>query len=72
MTLYNVSVTQYNTFYEIEADSEEEAKKIAIEDYIWDESDSSYKWILDVEETYDEPTDQQMMSSFGTKWHDGL
>ena len=20
----------------------------------------------------DEPTDQQMMSSFGTKWHDGL
>ena len=36
--------------------------------------------LTDLEEAYDllekivnyEPTDQQMMSSFGTKWHDGL
>ena len=28
---------------------------------------------LDDEEDLDyEPTDQQMMSAFGTKWHDGL
>ena len=49
MTLYNVSVTQYNKFYEIEADSEEEAKRIATVDHIWDESDGSYECILDVE-----------------------
>ena len=36
--------------------------------------------LTDLEEVYDllekivnyEPTDQEMMSSFGTKWHDGL
>ena len=70
MTLYNVSVTQYNTFYEIEADSEEEAKKIAIEDYIWDESDSSYRYSLKAELC--EPTENELLSSYGTKWHDGL
>ena len=26
----------------------------------------------DEEETDDEPSDQEMMSAFGTKWHDGL
>ena len=24
------------------------------------------------EEEYPEPTDQEMMAAFGTKWHDGL
>tara|TARA_Y100001963_G_C6728674_1_gene422740 strand:+ start:583 stop:795 length:213 start_codon:yes stop_codon:yes gene_type:complete len=70
MTLYNVSVTQYNTFYEIEADSEEEAKKIAIEDYIWDESDSSYRYSLEAELC--EPIENELLSSYGAKWHDGL
>ncbi len=50
MTLYNVAVTQYSKFYEIEADSEEEAKEIATTGYIWD--DCPNYWVaLDAEES---------------------
>ena len=27
---------------------------------------------IEEEDYEDEPTDEEMMSSFGTKWHDGL
>ena len=26
----------------------------------------------DLDYDYDEPSDQEMMAAFGTKWHDGL
>ncbi len=49
MTNYTVTVTQYNRF-EIEAESKEEAKRIAIEERIWDESDPNFECSIDVEE----------------------
>tara|TARA_E500000305_G_C3988771_1_gene220850 strand:- start:261 stop:425 length:165 start_codon:yes stop_codon:yes gene_type:complete len=53
MTLYNVSVTQYSKFYEIEADSEEAAKEIATVGYIW--NDCPNYWVaLDVETSEEE------------------
>ncbi len=33
---------------------------------------ASTKLIDDLEEDDDEPSDYEMMSAFGTKWHDGL
>ena len=33
---------------------------------------ASTELIDDLEEEDDEPTDQEMMAAFGTKWHDGL
>ena len=28
--------------------------------------------LIDDDEDYDEPSDQDMMAAFGTKWHDAL
>ena len=38
----------------------------------WKEIESHYIRERELEEEYDEPSDQEMMASFGTKWHDGL
>jgi hypothetical protein len=52
MTDYIVTVRQYNCF-EIEADSEEEAKETVIYNCIWDESDSNYECEITVEKEED-------------------
>jgi len=49
MANYTVTVTQYNCF-DIEADNPEEAKRKAVEECIWDESDSSYDCNITVKE----------------------
>tara|TARA_Y100000401_G_C8210107_1_gene168000 strand:+ start:227 stop:487 length:261 start_codon:yes stop_codon:yes gene_type:complete len=66
-------------YYEVLAENEDQARERA---YYFDEDES---WALDTwddgivdanhaetEEIEDEPTDQEMMSAFGTKWHDGI
>ena len=49
---YLVEVHQINEFY-IEADNEEEARRIATEEYIWDEAQTYpniYEYVLHVSE----------------------
>tara|TARA_R100000458_G_C8162403_1_gene165945 strand:+ start:508 stop:669 length:162 start_codon:yes stop_codon:yes gene_type:complete len=48
MNNYTVTVTQYNCF-EIEADSEEDAKDIAVYNRYWDESDPNFECCIEAE-----------------------
>ena len=52
MPNYKVYITVYHLIRDIEADSPEEAKKIATEDYIWD--DHIMDSIIEAEEITDE------------------
>ena len=49
MANYTVTVKQYNCF-DIEADNPEEAKRIAIEEERWDETDPSFECNITVKE----------------------
>ena len=56
MTKYYVKVTQTHEFY-IKAKNEDDAKRIALEDYIWDEAQThpnTYDYKIEVEEDNDE------------------
>tara|TARA_R100001163_G_C4982974_1_gene138419 strand:+ start:62 stop:292 length:231 start_codon:yes stop_codon:yes gene_type:complete len=56
MTKYYVKVTQTHEFY-IDAHNEKHAKRIALEDYIWDEHQTypnTYNYKIDVEEDNDQ------------------
>lgn len=56
MTKYYVKVTQTHEFY-IDAHNEKHAKRIALEDYIWDEHQTypnTYDYKIEVEEDNNE------------------
>jgi len=77
MKHFKITCAEVNYFeIEVDADSIEEAKAKAKKDInsfeVLDEYTSEWEF-NDIKEIEDyEPTDDEMMSSFGTKWHDGL
>ena len=77
MKSFKITCAEVNYFeIEVDADSIEEAKAKAKKDInsfeVLDEYTSEWEF-NDIKEIEDyEPTDDEMMSSFGTKWHDGL
>ena len=77
MKSFKITCAEVNYFeIEVDADSIEEAKAKAKKDINSFEVLCEYtsEWdFSDIKEIEDEePTDDEMMSSFGTKWHDAL
>ena len=77
MKSFKITCAEVNYFeIEVDADSIEEAKAKAKKDInsfeVLDEYTSEWQFNDIKEIGDDEPTDDEMKSSFGTKWHDGL
>ena len=77
MKSFKITCAEVNYFeIEVDADSIEEAKAKAKKDInsfeILDEYTSEWDFNNWEEIKDEEPTDDEMKSSFGTKWHDGL
>jgi len=51
MSTFRVEVHQVNIFRDIAADNAEQAKEIAANDFIWDESDGEYFVYFNIEES---------------------
>ena len=77
MKSFKITCAEVNYFeIEVDADSIEEAKAKAKKDInsfeVLDEYTSEWEFNDIKEIGDDEPTDDEMKNSFGTKWHDGL